>query len=126
MNLLLFVGLVVTIWRVTRLLIKDEFPPVLALRIWVFREFAWVDPNGHVIGGRKWGPVPTGLSHAIAYIFTCMWCMSFWVGLVVWALADWRLSVPFPWLIIAAGSGLSGLMGQIEAKLDPEPSVPDE
>lgn len=123
MTLLLFVGLVVAIWRVTRLLIKDEFPPVLALRIWVFREFARVDEDGHVAGGRKWGPVPAGLSYAVAYIFTCMWCMSFWVGLVVWALADWRLSVPYPWLIVAAGSGFSGIMSQIESKLESAPDA---
>lgn len=122
MTLLLFVGLVVAIWRVSRLLVKDEFPPVLAIRAWVFRELGQVDHEGHIIAGRKWGPVPADLSYAIAYVFTCMWCMSFWVGLALWGLADWRLSVPYPWLIIAAGSGLSGMMALVESRLDgPEP-----
>jgi hypothetical protein len=119
MRMLLFVGLVVAIWRVSRLLVKDEFPPALAVRVWVFRNLGQVDPGGHLIAGRKWGPVPADLSYGIAYVFTCMWCMSFWVGLVIWALADWRLSVPYPWLVIAAGSGLSGIMTQIESRLDP-------
>ena len=118
MALLLFVGLVIANWRVSRLLVKDEFPPVLALRIWVFKTWAAVNEERQVIGGKRWGI----LGYSIAYVFTCMWCMSFWVGLVLWGLADWRLSVPFPWLAIAAGSGLSGIMALVEARLDaPEP-----
>ena len=114
MTLLLFVGLVLANWRVSRLLVKDEFPPVLALRIWIFKTFATVNDDRQVVGGKRWGI----LGYSIAYIFTCMWCMSFWVGLALWGLADWRLSVPYPWLIIAAGSGLSGIMALVESNLD--------
>lgn len=125
MTLLLFVGLVVAIWRISRLLTKDDFPPTRAIRMWVWRELGQVDPDGHIIAGRKWGPVPADLSYAVAYVFTCMWCMSFWVGLGVWALADWRLSVPLPWLVVAVGSGFSGLMSQVEARLE-GPKTDDE
>lgn len=122
MKLLLFVGLVIAIWRVTRLLVKDEFPPTLAIRVWAIYYFGVVtgrdEEHLSVTGGKRWGK----LGHAIAYIFTCPWCMSFYVGLIVWGLADWRLSVPYPWLIIAAGSGFSGVMSQVESRLEgPQP-----
>lgn len=114
MTALLVLGMIVATWRLTRLLIVDEFPPVRAVREWFIRTFAVVDADGGMVGGRHLG----GIGHAVAYVWTCQWCMSVYVGLGVWAAADWRLSVPYPWLILAAGSAVSGVMSWIESEHD--------
>lgn len=111
-RLVLALSMIVAIWRITRLLVVDEWPPVRAVRDWTIRTFAVVDADGNMTGGKHLG----GIGHAIAYIWTCPWCMSPYVGAGVWAAADWRLDVPFPWLILAAGSGLSGVMSWIESE----------
>lgn len=110
----LALGLIVAIWRVTRLLVVDEFPPVRAVRDWFIKTFAVVDADGNMIGGRHLG----GIGHAVAYVWTCQWCMSIWAGAgVVW-LADWRLDVTYPWLVVAAGSCLTGVMSWLEQEHD--------
>lgn len=114
MSVLLFVGLVVASWRLQRLLVKDEFPPVRWFRERVIRTMADTAADGSLTAGRRFGQ--PGL--AVAYVFTCYWCMSFYTGLVVWGLTDWRLSVPYPWLIVAMGSALSGVMGWVEEEHD--------
>lgn len=114
MSLLLFVALVIASWRLTRLLTKDEFPPVRWLREWMIRTMADTAADGSLTPGRRFGAP----GYAVAYVWTCYWCMSFWAGLVVWGLADWRLSVPFPWLMVACGSALSGVMGWVEEEHD--------
>ncbi len=111
-RLVLAAGMVLAIWRLTRLLVVDDFPPVRAVRDWFIKTFAVISPEGEMTGGRHLG----GLGHAVAYIWTCPWCMSVYVGAGVWAAADWRLSVPYPWLILAAGSGLAGLMSWVEGE----------
>lgn len=111
-RLILAVGMIAAIWRLTRLLVSDDFPPVRATRDWFVRTFGVVDAEGNLTGGRRLG----GIGYAIAYVWTCPWCMSPYVGALVWAVADWRLSVPFPWLILAAGSGLSGVMSWVESE----------
>jgi hypothetical protein len=111
----LFVVLVLTIWRGTHLLIYDELPPVRIVREWSIATFGVGDAQGKLVKGRPgWGIL--GLS--IAYIWTCPWCMSFWVGLGVWGLADWRLSVPLPWCLVAVGSLVSGIGGWVKAEHD--------
>lgn len=112
MKVLLFVGLGLAIWRVTRLLVTDEFPPVRAVREWVVHTFGAMDADGKIVGGKHLGEI----GYALAYLWTCPWCMSVWAGAVVVALADWRLSVPYPWLIVAAGSLLSGFGSQVESE----------
>lgn len=111
-RLVLAVSMIVAIWRVTRLLVLEDFPPVRAVRDWMISTFGLVDADGNLVGGRRLG----GIGYAVAYIWTCPWCMSAYVGGLVWWAADWRLSVPFPWLILAAGSGLSGVMSWVESE----------
>jgi hypothetical protein len=106
--------MVLAIWRLTRLLVVDEFPPVRAVRDWFIKTFATISPDGDMVGGKHLG----GLGFALAYVWTCSWCMSVWVGGAVWAAADWRLSVPYPWLILAAGSALAGVMNMVEGEHD--------
>jgi len=105
MRLLLFVALVLAIWRTTRLLVVDEFPPVRAVREWFITTFGEISKAGEITGGKRLG----GIGHALAYVWDCPWCMSVWAGAGIVALADWRLDVPYPWLIVAAGSLAAGL-----------------
>lgn len=111
-RLVLALSMIVAIWRATRLLVVDDFPPIRAVRDWFIRTFAQVDADGNMVAGRHLG----GIGHAIAYVWTCPWCMSIYVGAGICAAADWRLSVPYPWLIVAAGSGLSGVMAWLESE----------
>lgn len=110
MTAFLAIGLVVATWRITRLLVLEQFPPARALREWIVNSLAVFNAEDELVGGRRWG----WLGYSIAYIWTCPWCMSVYVGLAVWGLADWQLSVPYPWLIVAAGSGFSGVMSWID------------
>ena len=110
MIVLLVVGLTVATWRVTRLLVADEFPPTRALREWVLRTFGQIDAKGAITGSKRWG----GLGHAIAYLWTCPWCMSPWVAAALIAVTEWRTNVPLPWLVGALGASFTGAMTMIE------------
>lgn len=106
--------LILTTWRATRLLVRDEFPPTRTLREWMIRTFATVDEHGSLHPGPRWGAP----GHTLAYLFTCTWCMSIWVGAGVVALADWQGSVPYPWLVVAASSAVSGLLNMVDMEHD--------
>jgi hypothetical protein len=115
MNWLLWIGLVVVIVRGTRLIVKDEFPPVRYLRDWVINTFGAFDVDDKLVGGRRWGK----LGYSLAYVFTCQWCMSFWVGLLVWGIAaalGW--SVPLPVVLIAFAMMATGIWTTIEDLAD--------
>jgi hypothetical protein len=117
-RIVLALGLIVAIWRVTRLLIIDEFPPVKATREWFVSTFGVGDEQGNLVGGigPRW---IRWLTYSLAYLWTCPWCMSVWVGAVLVVLAEGkglRLDVPFPWLVVAAGSLVTGLGSQVESE----------
>jgi hypothetical protein len=116
MNWLLWFGLIVATYRTSRLLVKDEFPPTRALRDWVISTFAETAVDGELIGGRKgWGLI----GFSIAYVFTCMWCMSIYVSVALWWIAvALGFSVPLPWLLVAAASSVTGALGDLGARLD--------
>lgn len=107
--------LVIAIWRATRLLVVDEWPPTRWLRDWICDHLADVDMSGKLVRRRGvLGP----LGFTVAYLWTCQWCMSVWVGGgLVWAAVQW-VSVPAPWLVVAAGSCLAGVMAMVEAEHD--------
>jgi hypothetical protein len=110
MILLLVTGLMAATWRLTRLLVRDEFPPARTLREWVIATFGVVDEQGHIVAGRRLG----GIGHAVAYLWTCPWCMSIWVSAGLVAAADWRGSVPLPWLVGALAAAFTGVMAMVE------------
>jgi hypothetical protein len=116
MTILLFVGLVLAIARTTRLLVVDEWPPVKRLRGWIDATF-WRGEH-EPTAATRWLRFWRGVGHAFAYVWTCPWCMSVWVGFAIWGLADWRLSVPYPWLIVASGSLVAGWLGNLDAEHD--------
>ena len=117
MRVLLVILLGRAIWRTTRLLVVDEFPLIKLPRD-RFIDALWDDQIALV------GKRPEGVSrwiwfwryvgHSLAYLWTCPWCMSVYVGAGLVAAADWRLDVPYPWLIVAAGSLAAGLGATLE------------
>lgn len=115
-RMLLGLALIVAIWRVVRLLLIDEFPPVRWLRE-LFLRLGTSDEAGNLTGGigPRW---ISWLTHSVAYIWTCPWCMSVWAGAVVVWVADVPagLSVPWPWLLVGIGSLVTGLASQREAE----------
>ena len=125
MNWLLWIGLIVASWRTTRLLIKDEFPPVRLVREWIIDTF-WQDdidrkhPRAVAQGDpTRWIWFWRNVGHSLAYIWTCPWCMSVYVAAALWGIAVCQgFSVPLPWLLIAAASGFSGVMGAWDARTD--------
>ncbi len=110
----LALGVIIAIWRVTRLLVLDAWPPVRAIREWFIVTFGAIDADGNITGGKRWGV----LGFSLAYVWTCPWCMSPWVGAALWAIVVRvaHQSLPFPWLVIAAGSGLTGLLAMVESE----------
>jgi hypothetical protein len=93
--LLLAVVLALTVYRLTRLVVRDEFPPVARPREWVIRRL--------------------GADHPVAYLVECPWCMSFWVAAAVVVVVDCATStsVPLPALWVPALSATTGLIGNL-------------
>jgi hypothetical protein len=81
-------------YRITRFLVRDTFPPVALLRA----RF-----------GEKVGP-----RSAVAYLSTCTWCASVYVGAAVTWAVDRYTSVPLPVLVVATASAFSGLLASWE------------
>lgn len=112
---LLVVLLCLVIFRVTRLVIEDTFPPLGVPRKWLINywdpDLDWLgehlDARPH--GGR--------LGATLRYLFSCPWCMSVWVGaVVIWLTTRWY-EVPAPILVWLAASAVTGLLAGIEDKL---------
>lgn len=81
-------------YRITRLIVRDLFPPVEKFREWVIRKF--------------------GASHWLSYLVTCYWCVSMYVGIVIVALTWWFYDLPYPLLVWPVASAVTGLISQRE------------
>lgn len=57
-------------------------------------------------------------AHALAYLWTCPWCMSIWVAAGLVALAECWTDVPLPWLVGALGAAFTGVMTWVENEHD--------
>lgn len=83
-----------TAYRLTRLLARDSFPPIVVQRARVMERW----------GDDSWQ----------AYLATCSWCMGVYVAglvtLATWLLVD--LAVPF--LVWGAAAAASGLLSSWE------------
>jgi hypothetical protein len=117
---LVFVLLALATFRTTRLLIKDEFPPVKWPRDKILN---WLDPDDdwkiewlakRNLAGEKLVDPPDGhlgaLGRTIAYLMTCPWCASVWVAAGATYIATLFTSVQLPWLMWPAVAGVSGLL----------------
>jgi len=105
--------------RVTRVVTRDYLPIIAIPRRKIV---LWLDPAVEV-DGRHITPTPRYplgiLGRSVAYLLECDWCASVWVaGAIVaaeWYLTPWP--VPYPLLLVAAASTVTGLIAQHE----PEP-----
>ena len=90
---------VLAIYRATRFLVVDEFPPVRWPRDFIV---TWLDPTAEQRAANpKMHPHWGGLGRSIAYLAGCPWCMSAWVGAaIVWA----------------AGCAITGLIASAESE----------
>ncbi len=113
---LFLILLVLTIYRVTRLVTVDAFPPIAAPRTWMIN---WWEPDEewlstHPDARPHWG----ALGRSLRYLFACPWCMSVWVGAaMIFSMNEWYRTVPEPWLVLATASAVTGLMSTLEDKL---------
>ena len=120
------IGLVLATWRVTRLLVVDTLPAVRIVREWFVKTFGKVNDDGEVYAGKGY-PWIAWLTYSIAYVWTCPWCMSPWVGLALWQLTDRvaGIDVPLPWFVIAAASLLAGWDANLQGEHDQRWQVRD-
>ena len=105
---------VLAIYRATRFLVVDEFPPVRWPRDFIV---TWLDPTAEQRAANpKMHPHWGGLGRSIAYLAGCPWCMSAWVGAaIVWAVTEF-VSLPMPVLVWAAGCAITGLIASAESE----------
>ena len=98
--------LILAVYRVTRLLTEDKIPIIARPREWLVN---WLDPwPADVQAGKRQSTGAT--AKAVAYLLTCPWCMSVWVGAAVVFGAGLWLDVPYPWLLWPAASAITGLI----------------
>lgn len=113
---LFLVLLILTIYRVTRLIIVDAFPLFAVPRDYLIN---WWEPDDewltrHPDARPHWG----ALGRSLRYLFGCPWCMSVWVGgAMILGIDYWWRPVEAPLLVWAAASALTGLMSVLEDKL---------
>lgn len=112
---LLVILVMLTTYRITRLVIADTFPPIEKPRVWLIN-YWWPDEDWkttHPNAVPNWGK----LGWSFRYLFTCPWCMSVWVGGPLIIAVDQWYDVPVPWLVWAASSAVTGLLSGLEDKL---------
>lgn len=113
--------IVLLIWlatyRGTRLVTRDKLPLIdLPREAFVQRWGVYVDAEDKKtsISGK-----PTNLlMRSLAYLWECDWCMSVWTGAAVVYGATWCVAVPYPWLLWASASAVTGLLTTVEMRLD--------
>lgn len=92
---LLLVALALTSYRLTRLLVVDEFPPIKVQRMRL---------------AERWGP-----ESSLTYLSRCPWCAGVWVSglltLATWLAVD---SVQVPFLMWGAAAAVSGFVSAVE------------
>jgi hypothetical protein len=124
---LLLLCMVLAAYRLTRLIVKDTFPPVLAVRDRLaggwrpFTDAEWgqarsggldrLKPTQPIKGVENryitrasWSP------YWLAELVSCAWCASGWISGAVTAAADLTVGVPAPWLAGFAVWGAASLL----------------
>jgi hypothetical protein len=87
-------------YRVTRLLVADQFPPVEVQRERIAQRY--------------------GEEHWITYLSRCPWCAGVYVSAVTVGVTDLATSVPLPLLAIPAVAAVVGLLSAVDVALDKE------
>lgn len=127
MTAYVFALLCLTAYRLTRLLIKDTFPPVLWLRdnlvggwrpategeMRTIRDPALSTPwHTTVIDGRtqRWVDRCDWVPDWLAELLSCPWCASAYVSGALVAVTDVTYGVPVPWLVGPAVWAVAALL----------------
>jgi Protein of unknown function (DUF1360) len=123
-----FALLCLAAYRLTRLLIKDTFPPVLWLRDNLVggwrpltpgeQEIQSRQPGGNQafplteIGGvtNRWVTRRSWVPHWLAELLSCPWCASAYVSGALVAVTDITYGVPVPWLVGPAVWAVAALL----------------
>lgn len=127
MTFFLLACLVLTAYRVTRLIVKDTLPPVLWARdrlVGGWRpltdaeqrhvqradhdpEFLVRQHNGRTL---RWVHRASWVPDWLAELLSCPWCASAYVSGVLVLVTDLTLGLPAPWLVGPAVWGASALL----------------
>lgn len=138
MDALLVILLFLTVYRGTRLIVSDKLPVIdLPREAFVQRWGSYADAERildtkrynfvvrawrYVFAG-QWpsinGVTRTNLvMKSLAYLWECPWCTSVWVGAAVVYTSAQYVDLPYPWLVWGAASAVTGLLVNVEEKLD--------
>lgn len=98
----IFVLLTLTTYRITRLLVVDNFPPIL----WVREKLTGDEDEG--IEPAPW--VPWWLQ----YLAGCYWCMSVWVSGFTTLAVTLALDLPYPLLVWGGVAALAPWLSHLE------------
>jgi len=105
-----------TVHRATRLLTRDHLPIIAVPRQKIV---LWLDPVT-MVDGIPIAPAPKRplglLGWSFAFLLECDWCMSVWIaaGVVALEVYTFDLNVPYPILLAASASTITGLIAQRE------------
>lgn len=100
---LVFLLLSLTTYRVTRLTVRDDFPPLLWARTRVQNVRPRRDDGEYWWGGE---------------LVSCHWCASGWIALVIVIVTALTVGLPAPLLWWPAVWGLGALTYHIELRID--------
>lgn len=129
--------MVLTVYRLTRLVTRDDFPPVLWLRDRLaggWRDLTTTEQRmlfGGVLPGdkrmelrRTWSVNPEGEQRYVyrwryvpdwfAELVSCPWCVSGWISGAVTLGMDLAVGVPLPWLVGPAVWACAALLASRE------------
>lgn len=138
MDALLVTLLFLAVYRGTRLIVKDKLPlidipreafvqrwgayenasriPDDKLRNWLVRAYRYVfAAQWPSINGKNRTNL---IMKSLAYLWECPWCTSVWVGAGVVYTSAQYVDLPYPWLVWGAASAVTGLLVNVEEKLD--------
>lgn len=111
-----------TSYSVTRLVVTDDFPPVVAIRNWLFHRFPHDDYTSDVrpVRGEP-RRVSNGVwvvtqGHWIGNLISCPWCFGFWASVAVFAaflfLPYWLFALgAYPFALRAFVGGYASRIG---------------
>lgn len=127
------VCMALTVYRATRLITRDTFPPVLWMRDHLAggwrplteQEWRWVknpeidsswmrttsemgDREHRWVERQAWSP------YWLAELITCPWCASGWIAGALTATVDLTYGLPVPWLVGPAVWGAGALLASKE------------
>lgn len=120
------------VYRLTRFVTKDSFPIIAKPREWIqtrwdpFDDENWDhwyartkeerDLLAAALKQRKGIPRPNIVRKSIAYLVTCPWCVSIYIGAGAGWFFVWALGATWPWgvMLWLTSSAVTGILAQRE------------